>query len=60
MRTSIRSAAVAATAVSLALLVTACGGGEKSGDRGKDAGKGTGAAPSASSSDARTSSSSRA
>ncbi|MFE5716053.1 hypothetical protein ACFQ7J_35170 [Streptomyces sp. NPDC056501] len=45
-----RSAAVAVTAVSLALLVTACGGGEKSGDQGKDAGKGTGtgAAPSAS------------
>ncbi|MFF3840252.1 hypothetical protein [Streptomyces sp. NPDC001930] len=37
MRTSIRSAAVAATAVSLALLVTACGGGEKSDDKGKDA-----------------------
>ncbi|MFD0153236.1 hypothetical protein ACWGQ4_13480 [Streptomyces sp. NPDC055721] len=41
-----RSAAVAVTAVSLALLVTACGGGEKSGDQGK--GAGTGAAPSAS------------
>ncbi|MFI9120396.1 hypothetical protein ACIGW0_13505 [Streptomyces bikiniensis] len=46
MRTSIRNAAVAATAVSLALLATACGGGE-SGDKGKDAGKGS-AAPSAS------------
>lgn len=44
MRTSMRSAAVAATAVSLALLVTACGGGEKSGDQGK----GKDAAPSAS------------
>ncbi|MGW8351374.1 hypothetical protein [Streptomyces wedmorensis] len=43
MRTSIRSAAVAATAVSLALLVTACGGGEK--DDAKDTGKT--AAPSA-------------
>ncbi|MGW6389309.1 hypothetical protein ACWFR1_02140 [Streptomyces sp. NPDC055103] len=42
-----RSAAVTATAVSLALLVTACGGGEKSdGDQGKDGGKG--AAPSTS------------
>ena len=48
MRTSMRSAAVTVTAVSLALLVTACGGGEKSGDQGKDTGKGTGAAPSAS------------
>ncbi|WP_432125367.1 hypothetical protein [Streptomyces sp. bgisy082] len=46
MRTSIRTAAVATTAVSLALLVTACGGGE-GGDKGKDAGKGS-AAPSAS------------
>ncbi|AVH95958.1 MULTISPECIES: hypothetical protein [Streptomyces] len=46
MRTSIRNAAVAATAVSLALLATACGGGE-SADKGKDAGKGS-AAPSAS------------
>ena len=35
MRTSMRSAAVAATAVSFALLVTACGGGEKSDDTGK-------------------------
>ncbi|MFD3660180.1 hypothetical protein ACFWVF_06175 [Streptomyces sp. NPDC058659] len=43
-----RSAAVAATAVSLALLVTACGGGEKSGDQGKGSGKE--AAPSASAS----------
>ncbi|MCX4982869.1 hypothetical protein [Streptomyces sp. NBC_00572] len=34
MRTSLRSAAVAATAVSFALLVTACGGGEKSDDKG--------------------------
>ncbi|GHG10069.1 lipoprotein [Streptomyces zaomyceticus] len=42
MRTSMRSAAVAATAVSFALLVTACGGGEKSDDKGK------GGAPSAS------------
>ncbi|MCX5392607.1 hypothetical protein [Streptomyces sp. NBC_00094] len=41
-----RSAAVAATAVSLALLVTACGGGEKSDGEGKGAGKE--AAPSAS------------
>ncbi|WP_306324596.1 hypothetical protein [Streptomyces venezuelae] len=40
-----RSAAVAATAVSLALLVTACGGGEKGGDKGD---KGGSAAPSAS------------
>ena len=39
MRTSMRSAALAATAVSLALLVTACGGGEKSGDQAKDTGK---------------------
>ncbi|WP_329621692.1 hypothetical protein OG357_15325 [Streptomyces sp. NBC_01255] len=46
MRTSMRNAAVAATAVSLALLVTACGGGEKSGDQGKGSGKE--AAPSAS------------
>ncbi|MFJ5828714.1 hypothetical protein [Streptomyces sp. NPDC093089] len=38
MRTPIRSAAVAATAVSLALLVTACGSGEKGGDA-KDAGR---------------------
>ncbi|MCX5228097.1 hypothetical protein ABZY16_14235 [Streptomyces sp. NPDC006553] len=45
MRTSIRSAAVAATAVSLALLVTACGGGEKSDDKDKAGGTG---APSAS------------
>ncbi|MFI1653885.1 hypothetical protein ACH4ZU_02950 [Streptomyces sp. NPDC020472] len=44
MRTSLRSAAVATTAVSLALLVTACGGGEKDGDKGT--GKDT--APSAS------------
>ncbi|MDV5147785.1 hypothetical protein R1T08_27350 [Streptomyces sp. SBC-4] len=43
-----RSAAVAATAVSLALLVTACGGGEKSGDQGKGSGKET--APGASAS----------
>ncbi|MFI6419919.1 hypothetical protein ACIBG6_21285 [Streptomyces sp. NPDC050842] len=43
-----RSAAVAATAVSLALLVTGCGGGEKSGDQGKGGGKET--APSASAS----------
>lgn len=46
MRTSMRSAAVAATAVSLALLVTACGGGEKSDGKGKGTGKD--AAPSAS------------
>ncbi|OKJ59937.1 hypothetical protein AMK27_21000 [Streptomyces sp. CB02009] len=46
MRTSMRSAAVAATAVSLALLVTACGGGEKSDGKGDKAG-GT-AAPGAS------------
>ncbi|MFF8835966.1 hypothetical protein [Streptomyces sp. NPDC015130] len=39
MRTSMRTAAVAVSAVSLALLVTACGGGEKSGDQGKDSGK---------------------
>ncbi|APE23396.1 hypothetical protein DEJ43_22150 [Streptomyces venezuelae ATCC 10712] len=45
MRTSMRSAVVAATAVSLALLVTACGGGEKGGDKGD---KGGSAAPSAS------------
>ncbi|MFB6839233.1 hypothetical protein [Streptomyces sp. NPDC056361] len=38
MRTPIRSAVVAATAVSLALLATACGSGEK-GDDAKDAGK---------------------
>ncbi|WP_395362661.1 hypothetical protein ACHGLA_22135 [Streptomyces sp. YH02] len=38
-----RSAAIAATAVSFALLVTACGGGEKSDDKGKASG-----APSAS------------
>ncbi|MER5308245.1 hypothetical protein ABT034_10705 [Streptomyces sp. NPDC002773] len=45
MRTSFRTAAVAATAVSLALLVTACGGGKESADQGK--GKES-AAPSAS------------
>ncbi|MEX0173641.1 hypothetical protein [Streptomyces sp. LMG1-1-1.1] len=44
MRTPIRSTAVAVTAVSLALLVTACGGGGKS-DDAKDVGKT--AAPSA-------------
>lgn len=49
MRTSMRSAVVAATAVSLALLVTACGGGEKSGDKGDKGGTG---APSASASSA--------
>ncbi|KOX22851.1 MULTISPECIES: hypothetical protein [unclassified Streptomyces] len=42
MRTSIRTVAVATTAVSLALLATACGG-----DKGTDSGKGS-AAPSAS------------
>ncbi|MFJ7984769.1 hypothetical protein [Streptomyces sp. NPDC096351] len=35
-----RSAAVAATAVSLALLVTACGGGEKGGEKGDKGGTG--------------------
>ncbi|ALO10453.1 Lipoprotein [Streptomyces venezuelae] len=47
MRTYKRSAVAA---VSLALLVTACGAGEKSGDQGKDTGKGAGkdGAPSAS------------
>lgn len=45
MRTYKRSVAVAVTAVSLALLVTACGGEEKGGDQGKGADKG---APSAS------------
>ncbi|MFF1507723.1 hypothetical protein [Streptomyces sp. NPDC058326] len=45
MRTPFRTASVAVTAVSLALLVTACGGGKKSDDQGKD---GKDAAPSAS------------
>ncbi|WP_225802474.1 hypothetical protein [Streptomyces sp. NK15101] len=44
MRTSVRSTAVAVTAASLALFVTACGGGEK----GDDEDTGKGAAPSAS------------
>ncbi|MFC8759456.1 hypothetical protein ACFUAG_01845 [Streptomyces sp. NPDC057193] len=46
MRTPIRTAALATTAVSLALLVTACGGGKESGDKGK----GTESAPGASAS----------
>ncbi|MGW0118226.1 hypothetical protein [Streptomyces sp. NPDC003327] len=44
MRTPVRTASVAVTAVSLALLVTACGGGKKDDDQGK----GKDAAPGAS------------
>ncbi|MER5964285.1 hypothetical protein [Streptomyces sp. NPDC002057] len=49
MRTSVRRAAVAATAVSLALLATACGGGDSGKAAGKDAGKESAPAASATS-----------
>ncbi|MFD3534269.1 hypothetical protein [Streptomyces sp. NPDC058664] len=43
MRTSARTAPVAVTAVSLALLLTACGGGKESDDQGKDSAPGASA-----------------